>query len=155
MTKTIKLTDVTVISDAYKNSGVKAATKYAAKIGLVTDWLAKATSDAAEANYARALQAAIANKTRAKEIAAKTTNESWKHAATTIGVNKIGIGITNAAPKQAAAWKDYYAALQGLVIADKVPDDPVGNLTRNAGKVVATLVNVKRAKLGLTPIPVP
>jgi hypothetical protein len=155
MPKTVTLPAADNIKNAYGGSGQKASTRYAAKIALVTDWFSKATSDAAEANYSARMAFVLANKLRAKGITNKTSNEAWKSAAQTKGAPTLATRISLAADKQSKNWAPYYAALNGLSIPDKVPGDPIGNLTRNAGAVVATLANVKRAQEGLPAIPVP
>ena len=58
------------------------------------DWQTPASSDAAEANFATAMQAAIAAKSRQAGIR-NTPNSVWQNGATTKGFNNIGQGIRN------------------------------------------------------------
>jgi len=155
MPKTVKMPTLEEIKSAYTGSGARAASAYVKAIDGVTDFMGKATSDTAEANYSAGVTRAAANKLRAKGLAEKTTNESWKSDAKTKGGGIIGTRISGAGDKQSKGFAPYQAALQGLALSDKVPGDPIGNLTRNAGKVVATLYNVKATKQGVPTVTPP
>jgi hypothetical protein len=155
MPKTISMPSLDDIKTAYTGSGPKASANYSKAIDRVTDFVGKATSDSAEKAYADGVSRAAANKLRAKGISEKVTNESWKTDAKTKGGSVIGTRISGAGEKQSRGYGPYQAALQGLSLPDKVPGDPVGNLSRNAGKVVATLYNVKAAKQGVPTVAVP
>jgi hypothetical protein len=155
MPKTISMPTSDEIKTAYTASGTKAATNYNKAIDKVTDFVGKASSDSAEKNYSDGVQRAVTNKLRAKGITEKVTNESWKNDAKTKGGAVIGTRILGAGDKQSKGYAPYQAALQGLSLPDKVPGDPIGNLSRNAGKVVATLYNVKAAKQGVPQVPIP
>jgi hypothetical protein len=143
------------IKTAYTGSGSRAAANYTKAIQGVTDFVGRATSDAAEAAYSAGVARAAANKLRSKGLAEKTTNESWKTDAVQKGGSVIGTRISGAGEKQAKGFAPFQAALQGLTLSDKVPGDPIGNLTRNAGKVVATMYNTKAQKQGLPTVAAP
>jgi hypothetical protein len=147
--------DPSVIEAAYAGSGGKAAAGYTKGIQGNTNWFAQASSDVSESNWQIGVTAAASEKRRAAGLRNKSSQALWQAAAQAKGATIIGSRIQAAAPKQAAAWKPYYDALTALTIPDKTPNDPLGNLSRNAGRVVATLVNVKRAKEGVPPIAVP
>jgi len=155
MPKTIKMPTLEEIKTAYTGSGSRAAASYSKAIDGVTDFIGRATSEAAEAAYSAGVTRAAANRLRAKGIADKVTNESWKADAKTKGAAIIGTRISGAGEKQSRGFAPYQAALQGLALSDKVPGDPIGNLTRNAGKVVATLYNVKATKQGVPTVTPP
>jgi hypothetical protein len=155
MPKSIKMPTLDEIKTAYTGSGTKAGTNYGKAIDKVADFVGAATSDSAEAAYSAGVSRAVANKLRAKGITEKVTNESWKKDAKEKGATIIGTRIAGAGDKQTKGFAPYQAALNGLTLPDKVPGDPVGNLTRNAGKVVATLYNVKAAKQGAPTVATP
>jgi len=155
MPKTVKMPTAEEIKTAYTGSGSRAAAAYTKAIDTVTDFVGRATSDAAEAAYSAGVTRAAVNKLRAKGITAKVTNESWKTDAKTKGGAIIGTRISGAGEKQKTGFEPYRAALEGLALSDKVPGDPIGNLTRNAGKVVATLYNVKATKQGVPTVTPP
>lgn len=148
MPRTIRMPTSEEIKSAYTASGSRAASEYAKAIDKVTDFVGRATSETSESNYAAGVASAVANKTRAKMISAKVTNESWKSDAKTKGGSIIGTRIAGAGEKQAKGYAPIHAALSGLELPDKVPDDPIGNLTRIAGRVVAASANVKRRAQG-------
>jgi len=155
MPKTIKMPSLEEIKTAYTGSGSRAAAAYTKAIDGVTDFVGRATSDAAEAAYSAGVTRAAANKLRAKGISGKVTNESWKSDAKTKGGAIIGTRISGAGEKQSKGFEPFRTALEGLSLSDKVPGDPIGNLTRNAGKVVATLYNVKATKQGVPTVTPP
>jgi len=155
MPKTIKMPSLDDIKTAYAGSGTRAAAAYTKAIDAVTDFVGKATSETAETNYSAGVTRAAANKLRAKGISEKVTNESWKSDAKTKGGTIIGTRIAGAGDKQSKGFSPYRTALEGLSLSDKVPGDPVGNLNRNAGKVVATLYNIKATKQGVPTVVVP
>jgi len=155
MPRTIKMPTLEEIKAAYTGSGPRASTEYTKAIDRVTGFVAKATSDSAEANYSAGVTRAVTLKLRAKKIAEKVTDESWKSDAKTKGGAIIGTRIAGAGDKQTKGYGDFRAALEGLSLPDKVPGDPLGNLSRNAGRVVATLYNVKARKIGATEVTPP
>jgi len=155
MPKTIRMPTLEEIKTAYTGSGSRAAAAYVKAIDGVTDFVGRATSDAAESAYSAGVTRAAANRLRAKGLAEKVTNESWKSDAKTKGGGIIGTRIAGAGEKQTKGYTPYQAALQGLSLPDKTPGDPIGNLSRNAGRVVATLYNVKARKLGLPEVAPP
>jgi len=155
MPKTIRMPTVEEIKAAYTGSGARAASEYSKAIDKVTDFVGRATSDAAEANYSAGVTRAVANRLRAKGISEKVTNESWKSDARTKGGAIIGTRIAGAGDKQAKGYAPIHTALSGLELPDKTPGDPIGNLTRIAGRVVAASANVKRRKLGLPEVTPP
>jgi len=148
MPRTIKMPTADEIRSAYVSSGPRAGTQYTKAVDKVTDFVGRATSESAEASYAAGVAAAVANRTRAKMIGAKVTNESWRSDAKTKGGAIIGARIAGAGEKQQKGYAPIHAALAGLELPDKVPDDPIGNLTRIAGRVVAASANVKRRAQG-------
>jgi len=155
MPKTIKMPAAEDITAAYTGSGSRAAAEYNKAIDKVTGFVAAASSDAAEASYGAGVTRAVSLKLRAKGITAKVTDESWKRDAKTKGGAIIGTRIAGAGEKQKAGFADYRGALEGLSLPDKAPGDPLGNLSRNAGKVVATMYNVKARKIGAPEVAVP
>jgi hypothetical protein len=114
MPKTIKMPSADKIKSAYTGSGSRAATAYTAAIDEVTDFVGKATSDKAEANFNTAMSTVLANKLRAKGISNKVTNESWKSDAKTKGGTVIGTRIAGAGDKQQKGYAPYLTALSGL-----------------------------------------
>jgi len=155
MPRSIRMPTADEIRAAYTASGSRAASEYSKAIDKVTDFVGRATSDAAEAAYSAGVTRAAANKLRAKGISNKVTNESWKSDAKTKGAAIIGTRIAGAGDKQAKGYAPVLTALSGLELPDKTPDDPIGNLTRIAGKVVAAAANVKRRRLGLPEVTPP
>jgi len=71
------------------------------------DWLTPARSDAAEKNYADAINKAVAQKTRQKGIATMS-NEEWKDSAVKKGAPIIGERIRGALDKWSAEWGPMY-----------------------------------------------
>jgi len=155
MPKPIRMPTLEEIKAAYTGSGSRAAAEYSKAIDRVTDFVGRATSEAAEANYSAGVTRAVANRLRAKGISEKVTNESWKSDAKTKGGAIIGTRIAGAGDKQARGYAAIHTALSGLELPDKTPGDPIGNLTRIAGRVVAASANVKRRKLGLPEVTPP
>lgn len=155
MTKKIVMQDQGAISTSYAQSANKAGVRYSLAIAKNTNWFAQASSDAAETHWQQGVTAAAAEKRRAAGLKSKASQSSWQTAANTKGVAHISTGITAGVDKQKNNWAPYYSALSALELQDKTPGDPLGNLQRNAGRVVATLVNVKRAKEGASSIAVP
>jgi len=155
MPRTIKMPTAEEIKAAYTGSGTRAASAYTKAIDKVTGFVASASSDSAEAAYSAGVTRAVSLRLRAKGITAKVTDESWKKDAKEKGAAIIGTRIAGAGEKQAKGFGDFRSALEGLSIPDKVPGDPLGNLSRNAGKVVATLYNVKARKIGATEVTPP
>jgi hypothetical protein len=80
------------------------------------DWLGPAKSDAAEKNYASGVGAAVAAKSRQKEIA-KMSNEDWKKAATDKGAPIIGDRIRGALDKWSANFGPIYDGVVAKVAA--------------------------------------
>jgi len=155
MPKTVKMPSAEEIKAAYTGSGSRAAAEYSKAIDKVTGFVSAASSESAEANYSAGVTRAVTLKLRAKGITAKVTDESWKKDAKEKGATIIGTRIAGAGEKQARGFADFRGALEGLSLPDKVPGDPLGNLSRNAGRVVATMYNVKARKVGATEVPVP
>jgi len=155
MPRTIKMPSAEEIKAAYTGSGPRAASEYVKAVDKVTGFVASASSDSAEAAYSAGVTRAVSLKLRAKGISAKVTDESWKSDAKTKGGSIIGTRIAGAGDKQAKGFGDFRSALEGLSLPDKTPGDPLGNLSRNAGRVVATMYNVKARKVGASEVPVP
>jgi hypothetical protein len=155
MPKKITMPSAATIKADYAASGAKAATNYGRAIATNSTWFGQATSDLSEQHYGQGVQVAVAEKRRSTGIKTKTTQQGWQTAAISKGQSVLATRISGAADKQAANYAPYYSALAALEIQDKTPGDPLGNLQRNAGRVVATLVNVKRTKEGVAPIQVP
>jgi len=155
MPRTIKMPSAEEIKAAYTGSGARAASEYSKAIDKVTGFVAAATSPSAEAAYDAGVTRAMALDLRAKGIAAKVTDESWRKDAKEKGAAIIGTRIAGAGDKQSKGFADFRGALEGLSLPDKVPGDPLGNLSRNAGRVVATMYNVKARKVGASEVPVP
>jgi len=153
MPKKISMLGADAYKSRYANSGANASSTYQMMIAKNTTWFAQATSDTAEQNWATGVTVAANEKRRNAGLKSKTSQSLWSSAAITKGGAIIGQRITAAADKQSTAWAPYYNALAALTLPDKTPGDPIGNLTRNAGLVVKTLVNVKRAKEGAAPLP--
>jgi hypothetical protein len=143
------------IKARYTGSALKASAAYSQAIARNTSWFAQATSDASETHWQQGVTQAAAEKRRSLGLKTKASQSKWQTAAASKGATNIQAGITSSGDKQAAGWAPCYTALSALEIADKTPGDPLGNLQRNAGRVVATLVNVKRAREGVAPITVP
>jgi len=154
MPKTIKMPSADDIKTAYVGSASRASTAYTKGVDANTDAMDRAKSDAAEGSFNAAMTTVLANKLRQKGLA-DVTQEEWKTKAKTLGAPRLGTGIAAAGDSQKAGFEPYRSALSGLSLPDKVPDDPLGNLQRNAGKVVATLANIKRREKGLAEVPVP
>jgi hypothetical protein len=155
MPRKISMIDQTQISLRYAQSASAAGARYSLAIAKNTNWYAQASSDAAELHWQQGVTAAAAEKRRAAGLKAKSSQASWQTMANTKGAAHIAAGISAAVDKQKNGWAPFYSALSALELQDKTPGDPLGNLQRNAGRVIATLVNVKRAKEGATPITVP
>jgi hypothetical protein len=155
MGKKITMPPTDAMKKAYTSAAATAGTAYKAGIDQVQGWLAAASSDASEANWKAGVIAAANENRRASGLKTKTSDVVWKMMCSAKGVNRIGTGMTAAADKQSANYAPYAAALAALELQDKTPGDPLGNLQRNAGRVVATLVNVKRQKEGASTIAVP
>ena len=155
MPRKIVMSSADSIKGAYTGSALKASARYGKAVAENTSWFAQATSDASETHWGQGVQAAVAEKRRAAGLKTKTSQTAWQAAAISKGQTVLATRIQGAGDKQAAAWAPYYSALSSLEIPDKTPGDPLGNLQRNAGRVVATLVNVKRSKEGVPPIGVP
>jgi hypothetical protein len=90
----------------FENSIGYIPARYASGVAKA-DWLTPAKSDAAEKNYASGVGAAVAGKTRQKEIA-KMTNEDWRTAAQNKGAPIIGDRIRGALDKWSANFGPVY-----------------------------------------------
>ena len=77
------------------------------------DWQTNAASESAESNYAAGVSDAVSRKSRQTGVQA-VSNADWQRAAGTVGAERIGRGMQNAAPKQAAKWAPYRSFLEGL-----------------------------------------
>jgi len=148
MPRSVKMPSLEDIKAAYTGSGSRAAAGYVKGVDRVTDFVERAAGDSAEANFNSAMTTVLAGKLRARGLREKTTNESWKSDAKTKGGAIIGTRIAGAGDKQSRGYAPVHAALSGLELPDKMPDDPIGNLTRIAGRVVAAAANVKRRRQG-------
>jgi len=82
------------------------------------DWQTPAASDAAEANYATAVQAAVAEKRRQKRVR-EVSNTDWQNAAIAKGRPIIGDRIRAALDKWATTWGPIYDS-----VASKVAELP-------------------------------
>lgn len=152
MSAPIRVKDLPTAAQNYMMSGSRAADAYSRGVAKVTNWLDIAASDAAEANWSAGVTAAAMAKARARGLKLKVTSATWITDCQTKGAAVLGTRISGAGNKWLKGFTPYGNALSGLTLPAKVAADPIGNLTRRAGAVVKTLVNVKRAAEGLTPI---
>jgi hypothetical protein len=153
MARKISMKPADAIATKYANSGSMANAQYVYAISHNSSWFGQATSDNAEANWQKGVTQAAAEKRRKAGLVNKTSQTAWQTNAINKGGSVLGNRIQAAKDKQAAGWKPYYDALTNITLEDKTPGDPIGNLTRNAGLVVKTLVNTKRSKEGAMLLP--
>jgi hypothetical protein len=107
------------------------------------DWQAAAASDAAEANFAARMQAAIQRKARQAGVR-RVSNEEWRQAAEMKGAPIIGERITQALDK----WQARFGAVYGPVVraVQGLPPkgvDPLANVDRRLKPVVQAWVQNK------------
>lgn len=121
-----------------------APVRYAAAVSKTTGVIQAAIN--AESLYAQKLQAAIANKSRAKALA-KVTDADWQNAAANKGAARIGPGMTAAVTKQADNFKPYLDTLQGINLPARTAD-PTQNVTNRVVPIAVALAAKKRALLG-------
>ena len=100
------------ITENFLAGASRAPAKY--KKGVMrADWHTAASSEEAEANYGAGVSEAVANKSRQRNIQS-VSNADWQRGAATTGAERIGRGMANAAPKQAAKWAPYRSFLEGV-----------------------------------------
>jgi len=98
------------ITENFIAGASRAPAKY--KKGVMrADWKSAAESEEAEANYAAGVSEAAANKSRQRNIQ-NVSNATWQGQASGKGAQRIGKGMADAAPKQAAKWAPYRSFLE-------------------------------------------
>jgi hypothetical protein len=108
MAKTIRSPDIA--TQNWVNRAGSASGFYASQVQAST-WKAAAASASAEANYATAVQAAIAAKSRAAGVNA-SSDDAWKAGATGVGQARYGAGVQASASRMAAAMGKLIPAIQ-------------------------------------------
>jgi len=78
------------------------------------DWATKASSDAAEKNFADSMSRAIATKSRQNGVK-KVSNADWQRLASEKGGAVIGERVRASIDKQAANWSPIYDAVAATV----------------------------------------
>lgn len=134
------------ITDAAAN--LEAAIQYIPdryKAGVTgANWQEAAGSDAAEANFAGAMQRAIAEKKRQTAIR-NTPNSVWQNGATTKGYNNIGQGIRNGLGKYRTNFAPVLDAMNAA--ADAAPAKGIDwrqNINNRLMPVVEAAINASK-----------
>ncbi|MBU2249578.1 MAG: hypothetical protein KKD77_22720 [Gammaproteobacteria bacterium] len=121
---------ISYIPDRYRSGVAKA------------DWQTKASSDAAERNFADAMAKAVSAKSRQTGVR-KVANTEWQRLAGEKGGAVIGERIRGALDKQAAKWGPIYDAVAGTV--GRLPPRTVDFRANITARCVPTVESWKRA----------
>ena len=107
------------------------------------EWAKYAASDAAEANYAQRVQAAIAAKSRQKGVQ-RVGDEVWRSGALEKGAAVISARMAAAAGKYETNFeKPYSAVVRMLASLPPRTIDPMANIDRRLKPVVDTFIKNK------------
>jgi hypothetical protein len=119
-----------------------AGTRYAKKVSSNTTWHDNASSANAESLWAQAVQAAAAVQRRAKAVS-QVSQSTWQQAASTIGAQRIGPGMTAKADKWAANFGPYAPVIDSAVAS--MPPRGIG-AQANIARVLAIDVALESKK---------
>jgi len=110
MAKTIRSPSIAVQNWTQRASGASDFYKSQVQAG---SWKAAASSASSEANYATAVQAAIASKARQNGVTA-SSDEAWKAGVASVGASRFSAGVTASAPRMSAAMGKLIPAIQAI-----------------------------------------
>ena len=105
------------------------------------DWATPAGSDAAEKNFADAMSAAIAKKTRQLKVK-QVSNATWQNLASEKGGAVIGERIRAAIPKQSERWGPIYDRVTSDVA--RLPKRTLDFRANITSRVVGTVESWKK-----------
>lgn len=115
--------------------------RYEAGIGRA-DWQTKASSEAAEKNYADGVNKAVAKKSRQIGIR-KVSNADWQALATTKGGAVIAERMRGALDKQAANYSPIYDAVKSQV--DRLPAKSIDFRANITSRLIPVVEAEKKA----------
>ena len=110
------------------------------------DWQTAAASEEAESNYGSGVSEAVAAKSRQRGIQ-NVSNATWQQAAGSKGAERIGKGMRDAAPKQAANWAESRAFLEGVTLPPRTRN-ATENVQNRSVPIAQGLQDLKRSRKG-------
>jgi len=110
------------------------------------DWQTPAGSEEAESNFASGISEAVAAKSRQKGIQ-NISNAAWQQKASGPGAERIGKGMRDAAPKQAANWAESRAFLESVTLPARTRN-ATENVQNRSIPIAQGLQDLKRARKG-------
>jgi hypothetical protein len=128
------------VQKKWEDSIGRVPSAYAEGVAGAKDVIAKGV--AAEGLYAEKLQATIASKKRATELA-KVSDSEWKAAAGDKGAKRIGAGMTAAKGKFNKGINEVLTVIQGVTISPRTAD-PLANVDNRVKPIVKALADMKK-----------
>ena len=130
--------------DAYTSAIGAVPGKYAKGIASTQGWKEAALSG--QDLYVQKMNDAEVLSRRERGLQ-RTSEQTWKTNASTLGAQRIGAGMQAGADKQVQNYEPFAQALGGLQLAPRTAD-PMQNIDNRVKAVVATMVEVKRPRSG-------
>lgn len=142
----VKIKSAGDIDAKYRDGIGRAPANYKKGVQATSDWQEKASSEAAESNFAAGVQDAIAAKRRQRAVS-QVSNSEWQNAAANKGASRIGPGMQAGADKRTRNFEPFRSAIEGVTLPDRTTD-PIANVDARVKPIVQVLVDTKKGIKG-------